>query len=679
MTKNISIVLTSPEFFPLCRLAECGIKPLSGEPAPVKTGFVADLNILRFLPSPLFLLSMVLAAILFLGGCTARSTSELAVIPQHDVDVAIDAPDETMAEPYQPIDDGQPLTREELAAFESTGELDANLSLEEKQIVELHFKFFVHTHRETMERYLKRSELYLPYVRERFRARGIPEELACLAFVESGFNPNAVSRAGAGGMWQFMPYTGKKYGLDQDRWIDERRDPYKATDAAIEYLSKLYEMFQDWHLALAAYNAGEGKIGRALTGTDAKNFFELCRKNEMLDYKAQLRAETRQYVPRFLAVTKIVRNLELLGFTSPAPNRALKVAAVRVPAGVDLRQFAASINVGWEQFKGMNPAYRRTISPTHKSTIARVPVSRQEQATAWLSRKDAGLYAGWRDYRVRSGDSMGSIAKRTGVNTAALRQANGKQNNSLRIGEYMLVPGSAGAARATMKSLAPETVTTVARKGGKPAGGFKGTHAVASGDTLYALALAWGSTVADICELNNIDPGKALRVGQSLYIPSGRNITLAAAAPEEQTPAAKPAVSMVSRARSGSGGGTYIVVQRGDTLFSIARTNKCSVADICKANNITPKTRLQVGRELHILPGIASAQAAKVPKAVTASRKSEAPLVVASGGGRSVVIQSGDTLYSLARAHNTSVAAIAKLNGIKPGATLRLGQTIQLP
>lgn len=640
-------------------------------------------HISRPASSPFTLLIAATAAALVLSGCAGQTKPGPSGVGKGDVYVSIDAPDETVVEPYQPIDDGLPLTDAEMAAFASTGELDANLSMEEKQLVELHFKYFVHTHRATMERYLKRSELYLPYVKAQFRERGVPEEIAYLAFVESGFNPNAVSRAGAGGMWQFMPYTGKKYGLHQDRWIDERRDPFKATTAAIDYLSKLYDDFNDWHLALAAYNAGEGKIGRALAGTDSKTFFEICRKNEMLGHKAQLRTETRQYVPRFLAITKIMRNLETLGFTRPNPDKALKVAAVTVPAGVDLRQFAKAAGMDWQRFQGLNPAYRRSISPTHKTTVARVPVASEKDALAWLSQKNVGLYAGWRDYRVRSGDSMGRIAKRTGVNTAVLRQVNGKKNNSLRIGEYLLVPGSTRAARATMQKIAPESIKSVARKDGKPTTGFKGTHKIASGDTLFELALAWGATVDDICELNNIEPSSRLRIGQTLYIPSGKNMALAAMEPEENTPVAKPAVSMVSRARSGKGPGGYVVVQQGDTLFSIARANGCSIADICKANSITPKTRLSIGKELYILPGAASAQATRVPKASVASRKPGAKnaktMATASAKEKSVVIQSGDTLYSLARANNTSVSAIAKLNGLNPKATLKLGQILLLP
>lgn len=625
-------------------------------------------------------LPAALAASLFLAGCSAKAPVQTAPAGG-DVYVSIDAPDETV-EPYQPIDDGLPLTKAELAAFESTGELDKNLSREEKQIVELHFKFFVHNNRKMVERFLKRSELYMPFVTQVFRERGLPEELACLAYVESGFNPNAVSRAGAGGMWQFMPYTGKKYGLSQDRWMDERRDPYKATEAAAEYLTKLHGDFKDWHLAISAYNAGEGKIGRALAGTESKTFFELCRKNDMLDGKAQLREETQQYLPRFLAFVKILRNAESLGFVRPDPENALGVVAVNIPAGVDLRRFAREIKVDWEQFKGLNPAYLRNISPPHAATRARVPATRESEALAWLKRKDVSLYAGWRDYRVRSGDSLGRIAHRTGSTTALLRQANGKQNNSLRVGEYLLVPGSARAAKSTMSKISPDPVPRIARaKGGKPASGYSGVHKIASGDTLFALAMQWGTSVDDICELNNIKPSAPLKIGRSVYIPSGRNMNPVSAGAEEKTPEARPAVSLVTRMRGAGGPGQYVVVRQGDTLFGIAAANGCSVTDICRANNITPGTRLQIGRELYIRPGAAGAEAAKVPSpASVAKAKQEKPIVTASAKLKgSVIVQSGDTLYSLARAYGTSVDALVRQNGINVKTPLKPGQILHLP
>lgn len=636
------------------------------------------------IPSPPRILVFLCAALIALSGCARQPVTQGPPGGDVYVDVDIDAPD-VIVEQYTPIDDGRPLSRAELAAFNTVGELDKGLSQQEKEQVELFFKSYLHNYRGTVERFLKRSELYMPFVEQVFRERGLPVELSCLAFVESGFNPNAISRAGASGMWQFMPFTGKKYGLFQDRWLDERRDPYKATHAAADYLTKLYEYFdKDWHLAIAAYNAGEGKIGRALAGTDSKTFFEICSKNHMLQDKAQLKEETQQYLPRFLAFVKIMRNLESLGFTRPDPAKAPKLATVTVPPGADLRVFAKETKLNWEQFKGLNPAYLRAISHPGRKSEARVPEAKKEAALAWLDRRDAAVYEGWKDYRVKNGDSLGKIAQRAGASVALLRQANGKSNNSLRVGEVLLIPGSARAAQATMAKVSPSSAPVIVRnKDGKPLRGYSGTHAIVSGDTLYGLAIAWGTTVDDICLLNDIEPSAKLPLGRKLYIPSGKNIgATLAAGKEESTPEARPGVSLISSVRGGKGPGFYVAVQKGDTLSSLARANGCSVDDICKVNGITAKTRLAVGRELFIQPGAAKAKPS-VPSASAAAKKEKPsanqPVQTASAKGKVAVVQAGDTLYSLARAHGTNVAAIAKRNGISPKDTLRLGQVIYLP
>ena len=626
---------------------------------------------------PTVILALVCAIILVLSGCAKQQPRGQADSGQ-DVFVTIDAPD-VMVEPYVPIDDGKPLTKAELAAFNSTGELDATLSQEEKQLVELFFKSYVHNYRSTVERFLKRSEIYMPFVEQVLHERGMPKELSCIAFVESGFNPNAVSRAGAGGMWQFMPFTGRKYGLSQDRWLDERRDPYKATHAAAEYLTKLYGYFnKDWHLAIAAYNAGEGKIGRALAGTDSKTFFEICRKNDMLDDKARLKEETQQYLPRFLAFVKIMRNLESLGFSRPDPAKAPKLAEVTIPAGVDLRRFSQDIKLDWEQFKGLNPAYLRSISPPDRKSLARVPLVRETVANEWLSRKDVAVYAGWRDYRVKRGDSLGKIAHRTGSSTALLRQANNKSSNSLRLGEFLLVPGSVRAAQATMKIVSPAAAPVIPRaRDGKPLSGYSGTHTIVSGDTLYGLSLAWGTSLDEICLLNDIEPSTRLRIGQKLYIPSTQSgDTRFASQPVEQTPEARPDVSLASRVRGESGSGFYVSVQAGDTLSGLAQANGVSVADICRANGITPKTKLSIGQDLYIASGAAKPNIS-APKAGSASQANQSP--PAKTKARTATIRAGDTLYSLAQIHGTSVDAIARRNGIRPGTTLRVGQVLYLP
>ena len=484
--------------------------------------------------------------------------------------------------PDLPDDDGIPFSPEERAAFTSTGELDAHLRPDEKRLVELHFKSFVHKNRNTFERYLQRSEPYLPYVRQAFTSRGIPEEMAYLAYVESGFNPNAVSRAGAGGIWQFMPATGKKYGLRRNHWIDERRDPFKATHAAVEHLRHLYETFNDWHLAIAAYNAGEGKIRRALAGVEAKTFFDICRDNAKLDGKNRLKDETMQYVPRFLAVTKIMRNLKTLGFTPPDPAGGFLVAEISVPGGADLRSLAASTGMGWEKFAVLNLGYRRKASPSGLQTTAYVPLEQKTQALAWLQQREARIYAGWKEYTVRRGDTLAALGKRQGASVALLQQVNNLDSSPLKPGAVILTPASPAIARATAAALPAES--SGASRSMPPKSGFSGIHQVHAGDTLYALANLWGVSVDAVRRLNNLSAADPLRIGQILYIP-GTARMLARTAPLPA--AAQPAM---------------LTVKAGDTLYAIARANNMSVNQLCALNSMEPDEVLSIGRRLRLAP-----------------------------------------------------------------------------
>ncbi len=184
--------------------------------------------------------------------------------------------------------------------------------------IESQFALFTQRLRPRLERWLERSENYLPLVQEIFTQAGLPQELAYLPFIESGYSPRALSHAGARGIWQFMPATGRRFGLACCKGTDERTNPLKSTLSAAAYLRELYLRFGDWSLALAAYNAGEGKIGRLVGKSGTKDFFQLTRINDTIAERHRLRRETLLYVPRFIAMVKIMENLDRLGFKQPA-------------------------------------------------------------------------------------------------------------------------------------------------------------------------------------------------------------------------------------------------------------------------------------------------------------------------------------------------------------------------
>jgi membrane-bound lytic murein transglycosylase D len=190
-----------------------------------------------------------------------------------------------------------------------------------QSLIESQFALFTQQLRPRLKAWLARSEKHLPTARAVFASQGLPLQLAYLPFIESGYSPRALSTAGARGIWQFMPATGRRYGLACCDGRDERTDPAKSAMAAAAYLRDLYLMFGDWSLALAAYNAGEGKIGRLIKRSKARTFFELAVQNDEFPHAIRLRRETLYYVPRFIAMVRIMENLERLGFDRPRWKR----------------------------------------------------------------------------------------------------------------------------------------------------------------------------------------------------------------------------------------------------------------------------------------------------------------------------------------------------------------------
>lgn len=551
------------------------------------------------------LLHAALMALLLLGGCGARQGG-MSAAP---------APSEVPA--YTLNDDGIALTPAEMKALHSTGQLDKRLSPVALDMVGGQFKHFLHKGRTTMERFSQRSEAYLSHARKVFRERGMPEELAYLAMVESGYNAKAVSHAGAAGAWQFMPYTGMKYGLNQDWWMDERLDPYKAAEAAADYLNKLHGDFRDWHLAIAAYNAGEGKISRALEGTKAKSFFELIEKNHMLSDKAQLREETKNYVPRFLAFCKIMRNLNALGFQSVDMNKPLAVSRVEARPGTDLQALSAAVNMSWAEFSALNMAHKRHVTHADRSTYVYVP---HRVRGAALSSINAGRKGnGWKNYVAGRGDSWQRLSQKTGIPVSAL-QASNRQVATLRPGAAVLLPGWADlrvpASTSRTELAEADGKATRGRKAVEGKTGSKATEKITvatnaykfeSGDTLSSVARAHNTTVSQLMALNDLDDAGKIRAGQVVRVP-GR------AAPEPVRSVAQNTRSVVqergstgSLGKSASPGGnsaskavkqvTY-TVQPGDTLWGIARKHNLSTAELLEMNSRDGKSVLRPGARL---------------------------------------------------------------------------------
>lgn len=277
--------------------------------------------------------------------------------------------------------------------------------------------------RERVALWLYRSGHYLGMIREIFRAKGLPEDLAFMAMVESGFNPLAVSRARAKGLWQFMKGTGRRYGLKVNRWVDERLDPEKATVAAADYLTDLYLQFGSWFLAQAAYNAGERKVIRALRRSGRDDFWSLLRVR-------YLKRETKHFVPAILAATLIGRNPERYGF-SAATAAPLEYEVVTVPAYLSLKLLARHARVTLRELKKLNPELRRGRTPPGGAYRLKVPKGSAEQIQVALKKLKRTVV-----HVVKPRETLSHIALRYGVTVGELVRLNG-----LRSRRSLIYPG----------------------------------------------------------------------------------------------------------------------------------------------------------------------------------------------------------------------------------------------
>jgi len=527
-------------------------------------------------------LRLVVTVLLLVGllfGC-AKQPLDPSVTDTADADVPTDAVPLDPEVQAQPDTNGDQLTTTEQAVLNSRFGLLFDLEAHETEDVETYFNYFTHKARKTMARWLERSQPYLPYVRRVFTKYGLPQDLVLLPFTESGYNVRAYSWAGAGGMWQFMRGTGRLYGLRSDWWIDERRDPYKSTDAAARHLRDLYEKFGDWYLALAAYNAGEGKIARALQLSGSSDFFELTEKNRNLSRRARLRTETKHYVPKFIAISKIFQNLDTLGFDAVAWDKEVEMVPVTVPSGTDLLALARSGGMTWDEFHDLNPAFRRQVSPPHMEATAYLPAEKADKMMAYLADPGSRPFAGYAQHKVRNGESWWSISRRYDVPVAVLKSVNSQQSNNLRTGQMIMVPGgkSNRAVAASAADEAPAQVKTRAYAS------ERGNYVVRSGDTLWRISQRFGVAVSTLKQANGLR-SSSLKAGQKLYIPDNSNVaTRQAAKDAEQTKA------QLVRYK----------VQRGDNLSSIARKFSVSVSDLQRWNSLSSRSTIYAGQRLKV-------------------------------------------------------------------------------
>ncbi|HXE79929.1 MAG TPA: LysM peptidoglycan-binding domain-containing protein [Vicinamibacterales bacterium] len=376
---------------------------------------------------------------------------------------------------------------------------------------------------------LQRGAPYLPMIQSVFRAEGLPLDLAYIPLIESAFKPNALSRAKAKGVWQFMLRTARANGLRHDWYVDERSDPEKATRAAAKYLKTLHAMFDgDWYLALASYNGGPGRVQRAIKRSGGKDFWSLARSTRYLP------RETREYVPMVLAAIVIARNPGQYGFEIP-PVEPFETDTVTLPYPVDLRRVAEWTGTSIDQIQALNPELRRWTTPLRaKGYELRVPKGTAELLTARLEESSPDDLATLNWYTVRSGDTLSKIARKLRVRTTDLAEANYLSTRArLHPGQQLLIPRAPAALMAARldrpePATAARAVPAVAEYVGS-APTAEGSdrvrliYSVKRGDTLTSIARLFKTTVAALRRWNHLTSSR-IHPGDRLTIYASRDI-----------------------------------------------------------------------------------------------------------------------------------------------------------
>ncbi len=366
--------------------------------------------------------------------------------------------------------------------------------------VENHLEYFKTRGRDIFQLWLDRSARYIPVMKEIFKEKNLPEDLVYVAMIESGFNPYAVSWARAVGPWQFMPATGKLYGLKIDWWIDERKDPIKSTYAAAEHLKDLHNLFGSWSLALASYNAGAGKVQRAVLRTRSEDFWDLKASR-------YIRKETKNYVPKFMAATIIAKNPEAYGFalTNYEP---FKFDEVVIEESTDLRLIARCAECTYEEIKELNPELRRWVTPPHfDKYILRIPLGKKEKFLANFAAVPPEQKIKWERHEVRKGETLSGLAKRYNTTPEAIRDINGLRKNRVAPGKHLLIPVDINGKAQDVSYLTPS-------QGGRQQ---EILYRVRRGETLLKIARKHNVSVAEIREWNK-GIGRTVRAGQKIRL-----------------------------------------------------------------------------------------------------------------------------------------------------------------
>ncbi|MFC3031668.1 LysM peptidoglycan-binding domain-containing protein [Pseudoalteromonas fenneropenaei] len=424
-----------------------------------------------------------------------------------------------------------------------------------------------------LDRIAKRAEPYLHFIVEEVEKREMPIEIALLPIVESAFDPYGFSHASASGIWQFMPQTGERFALKQNWWFDGRRDIVQSTRAALDYLTYLHNTLDgDWLNAIAAYNSGEGRLLNAIK----KN----RKKHLPTDFwSLDLPRETTAYVPKLLALSDLLKRQDEFAVKWRPIINAQVVDTVDIGSQIDLALAADMAGITLTELYRLNPGFNRWATAPEGPHVLLLPIDKVAEFQTKLASTAIKDRLRWQYYQVAKGDSLSVIAKKFSTTPNAIRTLNHMDNNTIRVGQQLLVPLTEG-------SLQAEHLPNAVRVAANQSTQEKQTHIVKSGDTLWDISREYDVTIKDLASWNKLKDDAVLRLGQKLTVyktKPGSNDVIAAA----------NAAQAVNRTI------TY-KVRRGDSLARIASKFNLEVDDIVKWNNLEGQKYLQPGQQLKL-------------------------------------------------------------------------------
>jgi membrane-bound lytic murein transglycosylase D len=539
---------------------------------------------------------------------------------------------EWMVDEEAPVIDQQ--DQQDWVAFLDTltlSQFSLPVEIREEVVREIHF--LTRNRKDFMEGSLGRMAMFEEMILAKLRERNMPEDLIYLSLVESGFKVRAYSVASASGLWQFIASTGTRYGLKVDWWVDMRRHPEMATDAALDYLSDLYSEFGDWQLAMAAYNCGEGRVRRLIRQTGSRSFWDL-----------PVPRETRHYVPRILAAAIVGRYREHYEINVvPEKRDAFDTLTVFHP--IPLSEIASSLGTPESEIRQLNPELRRWVTPPNAAQYTvRLPAGSRERFALAYAQMDKSKLVGWTHHRVRAGENLSVIARQYGVTVAAIRSSNNLRSDLLRVNTNLVIPvppgasgtqGRASAAVASAPTRAPVARTAVPAN--TPAARY---YEVRRGDNLYDISRRLGVSVSNLQEWNDLSNTSLIRVGQKLRLFPGETY---------------------------SGKEREIFkyeVKRGDSYSTIARAYGVTVQDLLSLNNTT-STRLNIGQQI------------MVPKELTPKSRSTTTAQPTTKR-ETYVVQRGDNLTSIARRFNVTIDQIIGWNNLRSANAIYANQRLTI-